>query len=588
MARQTAHIHPLSTAVVIALSLLSLPVAAQPLDGDSETVQLTILAINDFHGALYEVPMADNPDEGLGGLPWLAGAVDHLRTEDPELLLFDGGDSFQGAWPINATRGRGAVEAFNLLGVDASCVGNHDFDYGAGAPGSHPFRGALEDAASIAEFAWLVANVQVLGEGDENTSPWLPEGFQRWTILERHGIRIGVIGVSTQDTPQTTLASHVSNLEFVDVVEAVREVLPEVREAGAEVVVLLGHLTGACASDDDLVLAETCQPSGELNRLLTELPIGSLDVIVAGHEHVVMAHCIDDTFILAGGSEGQALARLDLVVGPDGVDPDASTLHSPWLMRHQRVDPGCGDGDYSLEPRQLDGIVVTPSADALALIQSVEDEVGSLCSTLGCSARHLSRAESVESELGNFSTDALLYAFDSADIALQNGGGLRNDLPEGVIRREHVQAVMPFDNYAVLVEMSGEQLQLLLRLGSTAEHSITQIAGGTYHFDPDIANGDDLDGDGIVSPWEVNRLCAVTVAGEPLAPERRYRVVINNFLYDGGLHAGLALSGATLLEEGDLLRNLYGSYVEQLNACLGDGTATVDPETPRITSGPCQ
>src|SRR5690606_15432283 len=91
------------------------PPAALP---DDPTVTLRIVAMNDFHGGLYEETVKGVDGQVLGGLPWLAGAVGALRAEDPDLLLLDGGDFYQGAWPVNATKGRGSVASLNLLGVD--------------------------------------------------------------------------------------------------------------------------------------------------------------------------------------------------------------------------------------------------------------------------------------------------------------------------------------------------------------------------------------------------------------------------------------------------------------------------------------
>src|SRR5262245_36945645 len=108
-------------------------------------VVLPIGAINDFHGALYEAPVRGDDAHRYGGLPWLVAAVRKAEADHPGLLLLDGGDAFQGSWPVNATRGTGAIQAFDLLGVDASAVGNHEFDYG-GADGGDPLRGALEAA----------------------------------------------------------------------------------------------------------------------------------------------------------------------------------------------------------------------------------------------------------------------------------------------------------------------------------------------------------------------------------------------------------------------------------------------------------
>jgi 5'-nucleotidase len=551
-----------------------------------EPVTLTIIAINDFHGALYEVPWREDSTEVCGGLPWLVGALDYLRVEDPELLLLDGGDVFQGAWPVNATRGRGAVEAFNLLEVDAAAVGNHEFDYGPGVEAStHPLRGALEEASELAEFTWLTSNVygtSPVGSGAMIPLRWQPGDIEPWTIIERRGVQVGLIGLSTTDTPTTTLHRHVADLRFSDPVEAVREALPHLEEAGAQVVIVVGHLTGRCES-----AGSECRPGGELGRLLTELPVGSIDVIVAGHEHAEMAFRQDDTFVLQTYGLGSSLNRLDLVIGPDGVDADASNIHTTWHLIHDRVDPRCEEGEFPLEPRVLQGVEITPSAEALALIERLEDEAGSLCDPVGCTAWRMPRSSSTEAEVGNLVADALRAAFDDADVAIQNSGGIRAGLPPGTIRRQDIHTLMPFENRLLLVEMTGERLVLLFRIGTSGAHGVPQVSGASFRYDPTIATGDDLDGDGEVAAWEKDRLCEVTVGGEPIDPERLYRVVVPDFLVDGGDHFAPAFEGATVLEQGALVRDVLYEYLESQDGCLGDSGPLVDAAAPRIVLGAC-
>ena len=262
---------------------------------DAAPVTLTLLATNDFHGALYEtaVPGDKEGTLAIGGLPWLAAAVDHVRAEDPDAILLDGGDEFQGSWPVNATRGRGSVEALNLVGLNATAVGNHEFDYG-GLPGHHPLRGALEANSRLSTYPFLTANIF-----EADGSRYAPEGVAPWVLLERKGKRIAVIGLSTIDTPQTTIPTHVADLRFADVVEAVRGVLPEVEAAKPDVTVLVGHLTGQCEPPGYLEPpGADCRPDGEVGRLLTELPRGTFDVMVLGHAHTLLQQRIDDTFVI--------------------------------------------------------------------------------------------------------------------------------------------------------------------------------------------------------------------------------------------------------------------------------------------------
>lgn len=547
--------------------------ATPPVAQGPRTVHLA--ALNDWHGSLYEGLAYKNPELAYGGLPWLKAAVDQLRTEHPDLLLVDGGDIFQGAWPVNATKGRGAVDAYNLLGVDAAAVGNHEFDYG-GVPGGHPLRGALEAGGKRAEYAWLAANIR------DEVGPWAPEGFAPWTVVEKNGVRVGIVGLSTQDTPQTTLLKHVADLRFEDVVATVERTVPEMRAAGAEVIVAIGHLSGSCETDSYTAITAPCTPDGEVGRLLSELPLGTLDVIVTGHAHTLLHHRIGDTFVLEQRAKGHAIGRVDLVVGSDGVDADASTLHDPWFLAHAPVDPGCEDRPFPLDPIDVGGRMLTPDAGALALIESLEAEAGSLCDEVGCTTVALGRSRQGQSEVGDLVADTMHAAMPDVDLAITNSGGLRANLPEGQITREDLQAVMPFDNRLVRLALTGAQLRDVLRIGSSGGHGVLQVAGGSYHFDPARTGGSDLDGDGETAEWETDRLCEVTIGGAPLDPDRTYTIVTTDFLHGGGDHLGPVLSALPVLEEGPLLRDAMNTWFEARDTCYSP-TPSV-----RIEQGACR
>jgi 5'-nucleotidase len=560
-----------------------------PAGKPSREVTLHIAGLNDWHGALYELPIKEDAELASGGLPWLAGALDTLRKQHPDLLLFDGGDVFQGTWPVNASQGIGGVKAYNLIGVDAAAIGNHEFDYGPLKNGEgHPLRGAIERAAPLANYHWLTANIDVVNE-DGSTTRWQPEGIKPTAMIERSGIKIGVIGLSSGDTPQTTLLKHVADLRFRDPIETVRQLGPKLREEGAQVIVVVAHLTGSCGKGQarEHNEATECEPDGEIGRLLTELPAGTIDVIVAGHAHTVFAQRFGDTFILENHCRGQMLGLLDLVVGPDGVNADASVVHEPWELIHRKADPGCEEGSYSLEPQEIGGRMVQPSVTALRLVEELEAESGSLCHESGCSASFLGRSREAESEVGNFVADAILDAFPNADLAIQNSGGLRADLPSGTLRREHIQTMMPFDNHLVSLKMTGKQLDLVLQLGSSGAHGILQVAGGTYHFDPQQTTGTDLNGDEAVETWEQRRLCSATIAGAPLDPDKIYEVATTDFLYGGGDHMGPAFKDIPVHEERGLLRDVIIAYLEKQTECLGKSIPLVDPQQPRITVASC-
>lgn len=232
-----------------------------------------------------------------------------------------------------------------------------------------------------------------------------------------------------------------------------------------------------------------------------------------------------------------------------------------------------------MAPLDVGGRTITPSAEAVQLIDELEARTGTLCEPVGCAAAAASRDRNMESPVGDLVADALLAAFPEADLAVQNSGGLRADMPAGKLRLEHLHAVMPFENRTVLVEMSGEQVLRMLRIGSSGGHGVLQIAGASYAFDPALTSGTDLDADGAVADWERERLCSASDDGAPIDPKRVYKVATTDFLHSGGDHLGSAFAGTRVLAEGPLLRDALVTHVR------GYGEACVPAGAPPARSG---
>ena len=146
---------------------------------------------------------------------------------------------------------------------------------------------------------------------------------------------------------------------------------------------------------------------------------------------------------------------------------------------------------------------------------------------------------------------------------------------------------MPFDNRLFLVEVTGAQLLDILRVGSSGAHGIHQIAGGTYHFDPDSERTDDLDGDGAREAWENDRLCKATVGGNPVDPTQTYRLVTTDFLFEGGDHMAWPFRDTRIVVEGEPLFDQLVRFTTSQNTCWGAVSPTPEPTAPRIERGPC-
>ena len=176
----------------------------------------------------------------LERLPRLAGFVNNLRRvrsrEGGAVLLLDGGDMWQGTLASNMTEGAAMVRAFNAMHYDAAAVGNHEFDYGpvgaAATPSSEDDdrRGALIARAREARFAILGANFRDRASGE--AVEWSP--IQEAVLIEREGVKIGVIGLATIETPETTISANVDDLEMVPLVEATVTQAQRLRSRGRD------------------------------------------------------------------------------------------------------------------------------------------------------------------------------------------------------------------------------------------------------------------------------------------------------------------------------------------------------------------
>src|SRR5262245_2162178 len=158
---------------------------------------LSIVGTNDLHGALERLPI-------------FAGFIANLRAsraaDGGGVVLVDGGDMFQGTLESNLTEGADVVQAYNRIGYDGVAIGNHEFDYGPvgpaaiAGPGEDP-RGALKARASEAKFPFLASNIVDNATG----SRILWDNMPGSRLVEVSGLKIGIIGASTQSTPRTTM-----------------------------------------------------------------------------------------------------------------------------------------------------------------------------------------------------------------------------------------------------------------------------------------------------------------------------------------------------------------------------------------------
>jgi 5'-nucleotidase len=417
---------------------------------------LELLTLTDLHGRVAE-------------LPRIAAAIRPVRAGGPSLLL-DAGDSLQGTLEASLSLGEAVVAGYGALGVDASVVGNHDLDYG-----QEVLRRRLEGAP----YPFLAANLR------EKATGRLPA----WRNLHgSHVFRppggpvVGVFGLASPETPRETMPSNAAGLTFGPLAREARRQALALRGRGAELVVGVVHGGGSCRSFADASDLSSCDPRSTLFRLAEALPPGTVDALVGGHSHGLVAHRVNGTALVQAGAKGEAVGWVTLCEGA------APAFHA-FLRAGEAEDP------------RVKAAVAPFLAAALAERQR---------STGVRLATPLTRSRSRVSTLGAAAAQGARLAL-GAEVGVVNAGGIRADLPAGELRQGALFEALPFDDGVARLPLTGDELTALLRTLSGGRQGTPQVAGLR------------LEGDR-----------PVTCDGAALDPGRTYLVAMNEFLAAGG------------------------------------------------------
>ncbi|WAS96099.1 bifunctional metallophosphatase/5'-nucleotidase [Nannocystis punicea] len=530
----------------------------------TDRVVLSIVGTSDLHGHLRALPL-------------LAAHLDALRRERAAdgggVVLVDAGDMFQGTLESNLVEGASVVDAYAALGYDAVAIGNHEFDFGPVGPratAALPFgegeadpRGALQARIRQAPYPFLTANLR--RRGGEPPDLGVPS-----TLIERAGIKVGIVGVTTEGTPHTTIAANIADLEIAPLAGSIAAEAASLRARGAAVVVVAAHAGGRCtgfADPDDLT---GCEPDHEIMAVARALPPGAVDVIVAGHTHQAMAHRVAGVAVVQSYALGAAYGRVDLVIDRTSGHVVSNMVHGPRrLCSGADADPDdplavCDPRDAQGQPLTPDPAVAAVVAPALAAADLVRERP--LGPTIA--APFVARRKG-ENPLGNLFVDLMLRARPDADAAIINGGGLRADLPAGPLRYGALYESFPFDNRFARVKLSAGDFAAMIAgsLGGGAFFSLGGLEAVAACDGPDLR-------------------VTLEAAGVPLAATQEIVVLASDFLATGGdrAFAGLQERGlATItLEDDPPLREALAAELEKMGPVSLAPLAYHDPALPRI------
>lgn len=494
---------------------------------------IAIVGTNDVHGAIepqkLEAKNGEDTPSG-GGVITFSGYLRALRGMYPgRVALVDAGDIFQGTMASNLSNGRAMIEAYNALGYDAAAIGNHEFDYGSELPLSAHAQaespdidrtGVLKSRIAEANFPFLAVNID-----DRLTlEPIRWQNVRPSLIKTIGGIRVGFVGASTPSTPWATRAQNVAHLTFADPGPRIAQEARKLRQAGAEIVVLVAHMGGHCDLGNRENTAASCKATPgkehELLDVLESLPKQTVDVVVAGHTHQFMAHWLHGTAIIESGSSATFLGLVEACVD----DRDGSTRFDAASSRIHLPIPLClttwEDGTCSKRaqptpvlPATLHGHDVTPDD---GLVARMEPFLAAVRAANSRSLHAYVPERLSESAVGMLTAEAMRRQLRS-DFGLHNAGGVRTNIQAGSLTYGQVFEALPFDNYVTQITLPGAQIEALAKLlhGKVSRNSTTQFANLRV-----LGHGDSK--------------VVVNAKGQPLDKERLYTLSTTDYIVEGG------------------------------------------------------
>ena len=389
-----------SAALLVALLGLTADADEPPTPPRAGTVELQLLGVNDLHGHL------EPPEPGVGGVAWLGAWLDRTAGSHPGRTIRVHAGDMVGASPLISSHfhDEPAIEATNRMEFDVGTLGNHEFDEG----GAEALR-----LVRRARYPYVAANT-VTREGGELILP-------PYEIVERAGVKVGFIGVTTVDTPYFLLSEFARQYRWLDLSDSVNRWVPEMRQRGVEAIVVLAH-AGAFQVGADAV-GEVVDEARQMDD--------AVDVIVAGHTHSRLNLVVDGKLVIEALSYGVAFDRVRVEIDRRSGDVLAAT---------GRVLPTRHAG-------------IEPDRDLAELVEGYAERVAPLGDRVVGHARGYLDHEAVDM----LAADAQ-RAFAGADVAFLNPGNTRAHIEPGPITYAEAFEVHAYEHPVWRLHMRGADL----------------------------------------------------------------------------------------------------------------------------------
>ena len=496
---------------------------------------VVILHTNDIHCGI-----SDNV-----GVARLSQYKKDLKKQGLAVLLADAGDAVQGAPIGKLSKGESIVNIMNAIGYDFLIPGNHEFDYGM----EQFFK-----LNALQKTKYASCNFTDLRTGEHP--------LQAYKIVEAGGHKIAFVGVTTPETLATSTPKYFQdeNGKFIygfseddsgaKIYAAIQKAVDAAKAEGVEYVIVVGHLgvNGSIPKWSSITIAENTR---------------GVTAIIDGHSHEqfesLMAKNKDgkDVLITQTGTKMQTVGKL--VIHDDGTM--TSTLEKDDTLP-------------APDPKILKVIEKENKKFEPILKQTVGEALVDLCERDPATGER--RVRSQETNMGDFVADAFRAVLNT-DVALVNGGSLRNKISKGVFTYQDILTAFPFGNMSSAVEVTGQTILDALELSAMnlpdENGGFLQVSGMSYTIDATIPSTVELDAHGsFVAVRGDRRIKDVMIGGKPLDPEKIYTVGGTTYVLKDGGNGMVMFKGAKLIDDGTLTdADMIMEYVQNhMNAKIGE------------------
>jgi 5'-nucleotidase len=533
--------------IFIAAALLSLAGCAttQGIQTTVIPVDVRIIGFNDFHGHLDPPKAATETVNAAGekirvpsgGVAYLASAVDSLKAGQTNTVVVAAGDLI-GASPLSSSLflDEPSIMAMNMIGLEFNAVGNHEFDRGTDellriqSGGCKKYTAAepcrVDRPFVGAKFRELAANT-IKADGQTLFPPFAIKTFGTGP----NKVSVGFIGMTLKGTANLVSAGRITGISFADEADTANALVPKLKAAGADVIVVLIH--EGVSNPGDINNPKCDGVAGSLTAILDRLD-PAIDVVVSGHTH--QAYVCDygnvnkdrPILLTSAGSRGQVVTGIDLKI-----DPASGKILSK-SARNIVVQSEAFSGSRGAVPLVADISAFPPRADLAALVARYRDAAKAdetrVVGSLGGSATR-EKSMSGQSLMGNLIADAQLAATQSAEnggaqIAFMNPDGIRAEIvpsADGKVTFGSVFSAQPFGNQLIVKTLTGRQLEDVLeqQFNNPSWVRVLSPSNG-FRFGYDL------------SKPIGQRVIFATLNGIPVEDAKPYRVAVSDFLSNGG------------------------------------------------------